>query len=95
MPNYIPAPGQEHALNAAIRLRQPLLLTGEPGTGKTEMARWALEYLGAQSQAAYWPQVLRFNTKTTSKASDLFYTYDALSHFQAANLRGDRAVRTE
>lgn len=95
MPNYIPAPGQEHALNAAIRLRQPLLLTGEPGTGKTEMARWALEYLGAQNQAAYWPQVLRFNTKTTSKASDLFYTYDALSHFQAANLRGERAVRTE
>lgn len=95
MPNYIPAPGQEHALNAAIRLRQPLLLTGEPGTGKTEMARWALEYLSAQNQAAYWSQVLRFNTKTTSKASDLFYTYDALSHFQAANLRGEKAVRTE
>ncbi len=95
MANYIPAPGQEHALNAAIQLRQPLLLTGEPGTGKTEMARWALEYLGAKNEGAYWPQVLKFNTKTTSKATDLFYIYDALSHFQAANLRGERAARTE
>ena len=95
MPNYIPAPGQQHALEAAIRLGQPLLLTGEPGTGKTEMARWALDYLVAKNEAPYWPEVLKFNTKTTSKASDLFYMYDALSHFQAANLRGERTVRTE
>lgn len=95
MTHYIPAPGQQHALEAAIQLGQPLLLTGEPGTGKTEMARWALQHLTAKNEAAYWPEVLKFNTKTTSKASDLFYTYDALSHFQAANLRGERTARTE
>ncbi|PSR11592.1 MAG: MoxR family ATPase [Bacteroidetes bacterium] len=96
MPNtpYILSLGQEHALNAALKLNQPLLLTGEPGTGKTMMAAWALEYLNAKYDNSFYPEVLRFMTKTTSKASDLLYSYDALSHFQAANLRGEKEVET-
>ncbi len=92
---YIASEAQQYALEAAIAMKQPLLLTGEPGTGKTEMAEWALQHLREKHPGTYFPKVLRFNTKTVSKASDLFYTYDALSHFQAANLRGERAVPTE
>ncbi|MEM9920404.1 MAG: MoxR family ATPase [Bacteroidota bacterium] len=92
---YIVAPGQQYALDAAVELGQPLLLTGEPGTGKTMMASWAVDYLSEKFPNSFHPHLLRFNTKTTSKASDLFYTYDALSHFQAANLRGDHSTKTE
>ncbi len=91
---YILSPGQEHALNAAIKLNQPLLLTGEPGTGKTMMAKWALDYLNNKYNNTYYPKVLRFLTKTTSKATDLLYNYDALSHFQAANLEKKTDVKT-
>ncbi|MBN8684469.1 MAG: MoxR family ATPase [Chitinophagales bacterium] len=77
----------KNAFEAAVQMKQPLLLTGEPGTGKTEMARWALEYLQNKYPGRFHEEVLVFNTKTVSRATDLFYTYDALSHFQAANLR--------
>jgi len=95
MANYIASPAQQYALEAAIEMGQPLLITGEPGTGKTEMAEWALAYLNQKTGNTFWPEVLRFNTKTISKASDLFYTYDALSHFQAANMRGEKAASVE
>ncbi|MCW5924717.1 MAG: MoxR family ATPase [Saprospiraceae bacterium] len=95
MAKYIPSPAQQYALDAAIEMNQPLLITGEPGTGKTEMAEWALDYLNQKNNNTYWPEVLRFNTKTISKATDLFYTYDALSHFQAANMRGEQAASVE
>lgn len=89
---YIASDAQEYALEAAVAMDQPLLLTGEPGTGKTEMAAWALDYLKRNSGESYYGEVLRFNTKTISRASDLFYTYDALSHFQAANLRAEQTA---
>lgn len=92
---YIPSPAQQYALEAALEMNVPLLVTGEPGTGKTEMAEWALHFLLQKYPGAYHEKVLRFDTKTVSKATDLFYTYDALSHFQAANLRGESAVPTE
>jgi len=95
MTKYIASSAQKYALEAAVEMNQPLLITGEPGTGKTEMAQWSLEYLNQRNSNAYWPEVLRFNTKTISKASDLFYTYDALSHFQAANMRGEQTVPVE
>lgn len=85
---YILPPGLQYAIEGAMALGQPLLLTGEPGTGKTTLADWAVHYLYEKSGGQFHHTPLRFNTKTTSKATDLFYTYDALSHFQAANLRG-------
>jgi len=63
-------------------LRRPLLLTGEPGTGKTQAAEylnWKLGFAG---------NVLRFDAKSTSSARDLFYTYDAIRRFHQAQFEG-------
>jgi MoxR-like ATPase len=62
-------------VNLAIALGQPLLLTGDPGTGKTQLAASVAWELG-------WPGPHVFRTKTTSTARDLFYRYDALRHFR-------------
>lgn len=72
---YVPSKGLMSAVNVAIHLNLPLLLTGEPGTGKTELAHhlaWHFK-LG---------EPLVFDAQTTSTAKDLFYHYDALGHFQ-------------
>jgi MoxR-like ATPase len=73
--NYIADPGLKDACNVALLLGQPLLLTGEPGTGKTQLAYSLAWELGLE-------QPLKFETKSTSIARDLFYTYDALKRFQ-------------
>lgn len=86
--DYVLPEGLQHALEGAMALRQPLLLTGEPGTGKTTLAEWAVWFLNEKNGGRYHDKPLYFSTKTTSTARDLFYTYDALAHFQAANLQG-------
>ena len=72
---YMPSPGLQDAVNVALALGLPLLLTGEPGTGKTQLAyhvAWRFK-LG---------EPIVFNAQTSSTAKDLFYSYDALGHFQ-------------
>lgn len=78
---YLPDEGLIHAANVALLLNQPLLLTGEPGTGKTQFARSLAVELGLADP-------LRFNTKSTSTARDLFYSYDALGRFHASQTGG-------
>jgi MoxR-like ATPase len=73
---YLPDKGLIDAVNVALLLGQPLLLTGEPGTGKTELARHLAYTLGLG-------EPLKFETKSNSMARDLFYTYDAVGHFRA------------
>ena len=75
---YIPDEGLIDAVNVALMLQQPLLLTGEPGTGKTQLANNLAWELGLGDP-------LMFETKSTSIAKDLFYTYDTLSRFQVAH----------
>jgi MoxR-like ATPase len=74
---YIPDTGLVDAVNVALLLGQPLLLTGEPGTGKTQLAYSLAWELG-------FDEPFVFETKSTSVSRDLFYTYDALGHFRAA-----------
>jgi MoxR-like ATPase len=75
-----------NAVEVAIALGQPLLLTGEPGTGKTLLASKVAHILH-EKEPSFGPKPLIFHTKTTSTARDLFYTYDAISHFQEANIK--------
>ncbi len=70
------------AVNTALQLGKPLLVAGEPGVGKTELAMWCAERLGLFDGAE--PELLRFDVKSTSKGSDLIYRYDAISHFREA-----------
>jgi MoxR-like ATPase len=92
---YIMSDALRNAVEVAIALEQPLLLTGEPGTGKTRLAfKVAADLAQQQSDYNFSDQPLIFNTKTTSTARDLFYTYDALAHFQAANISKQSGVGT-
>ncbi len=93
---YIMHEALKNAMEVAIALEQPLLLTGEPGTGKTKLAQKVALDLASASGSDFADKPLVFNTKTTSAARDLFYTYDALSHFQAANIKqqgAENAIR--
>jgi MoxR-like ATPase len=81
---YRPDPGLVDAVNVALLLGQPLLLTGDPGTGKTQLAQRVAFELGL-------PRPLKFETKSTSTARDLFYTFDALRRFHAAHSPGASA----
>jgi len=75
---YRADPGLADAANVALMLGQPLLLTGEAGTGKTQFAyslAWELKL----------DDPFKFETKSNSVARDLFYTYDALRRFQDAH----------
>ncbi|OWY22644.1 hypothetical protein BVG80_10395 [Sphingobacteriales bacterium TSM_CSM] len=73
------------AVEVAIQLGMPLLITGEPGTGKTQLA-YKVAYDLNRNNANFLPNPLVFHTKTTSSSNDLFYQYDAIRHFYDAGL---------
>jgi len=76
--HYLASDGLRDAVNVSLELGQPLLVTGEPGTGKTKLAASVAWELGLE--------LLPFHTKTTSTAQDLFYQYDAMRRFQDAQM---------
>jgi MoxR-like ATPase len=71
------------AVNAAIALERPLLVKGEPGTGKTELAKQIAASLGLD--------LLEWHVKSTTKAQQGLYEYDAVSRLRDSQL-GDARV---
>ena len=71
------------AVNAEITLERPLLIKGEPGTGKTELAQ--------QVSKALDLEIIEWHIKSTTKASQGLYEYDAVSRLRDSQL-GDRKV---
>ncbi len=67
---YITSPPLEQAVNAAVALERPLLVKGEPGTGKTMLAEEAARGLGLR--------LLRWQIKSTTRAADGLYIYDTV-----------------
>lgn len=71
------------AVNAAVTLQRPLLVKGEPGTGKTELARQVAASLGME--------LIEWHVKSTTKAQQGLYEYDAVSRLRDSQL-GDARV---
>ncbi|BBM86582.1 AAA family ATPase [Candidatus Uabimicrobium amorphum] len=80
---YVPDAGLIDAVDIAMLLNQPLLLTGEAGTGKTRFAYYLAWKLG-------WSEPLKFETKSTSTSDEIFYTYDTLGRFHEAQIGGEK-----
>ncbi len=85
--NFRADPGAVDAVNVALLLGQPLLLTGEAGTGKTQLGYYIAWELGL-------PPALKYETKSGSTATSLFYSYDALKRFQhvQSGIRAETAL---
>ncbi len=80
---YIASPALVEAVNASIALERPLLIKGEPGTGKTLLARHVAEGLGMPME--------QWHIKSTSKAQDGLYVYDTVQRLNDARF-GDGDV---
>ncbi|MEC3860599.1 MoxR family ATPase [Mesobacterium sp. TK19101] len=79
---YVATDDLTMAVNAAITLERPLLVKGEPGTGKTELARQVAEALGLP--------MIEWNIKSTTKAQQGLYEYDAVSRLRDSQLGDER-----
>jgi MoxR-like ATPase len=75
---YLAAPDLALAVNAAVTLQRPLLVKGEPGTGKTELAR--------QVAASLDMPLIEWHVKSTTKAQQGLYEYDAVSRLRDSQL---------
>jgi MoxR-like ATPase len=82
--SYVATPDLKVAVNAAITLQRPLLIKGEPGTGKTVLALEVARALDAP--------IIEWHIKSTTKAQQGLYEYDAVSRLRDSQL-GDERVK--
>jgi MoxR-like ATPase len=83
--SYVATDDLKLAVNAAITLQRPLLIKGEPGTGKTMLAEEVAAAIGAP--------LLQWHVKSTTKAQQGLYEYDAVSRLRDSQL-GDERVKS-
>ena len=82
--NYVATPDLMLAVNAAVTLKRPLLVKGEPGTGKTMLAE--------EVSAALGMPLMQWHIKSTTKAQQGLYESDAVSRLRDSQL-GDERVK--
>ncbi len=82
--SYVATDDLTVAVNASVALERPLLVKGEPGTGKTELALQVANALGLR--------MIEWNVKSTTKAQQGLYEYDAVSRLRDSQL-GDERVK--
>ena len=82
--SYVATDDLKMAVNAAIQLQKPLLIKGEPGTGKTLLAEQVASALGLK--------LIQWHIKSTTKAQQGLYEYDAVSRLRDSQL-GDEKVK--
>lgn len=80
--NYISTSDLTVAVNASISIEKPLLVKGEPGTGKTELARQIAKSLNLN--------IIEWNIKSTTKAQQGLYEYDAVSRLRDSQLSDNK-----
>lgn len=80
--NYIVTEDLRLAVNAAVALQKPLLIKGEPGTGKTLLAEELAKGLGKK--------LIQWHIKSTTKAQQGLYEYDAVSRLRDSQLGNDK-----
>ncbi|GAA6175528.1 AAA family ATPase [Sulfitobacter pacificus] len=80
--DYVATDDLTIAVNAAVTLERPLLVKGEPGTGKTELAK--------QVSAALGLRMIEWNIKSTTRAQQGLYEYDAVSRLRDSQLGEER-----
>lgn len=78
---YVATDDLQMAVNAAVTLQRPLLIKGEPGTGKTMLAEQVAEALGMP--------LIQWHIKSTTKAQQGLYEYDAVSRLRDSQLGND------
>jgi MoxR-like ATPase len=83
-PTYVATPDLMLAVNAALALERPLLVKGEPGTGKTLLAEEVARALGRP--------LYQWHIKSTTKAQQGLYEYDAVSRLRDSQLGDDRVA---
>ena len=79
---YIATDGLIEAVNASITLEKPLLIKGEPGTGKTKLAE--------EIALKFKTKLIKWNIKSTTKAHQGLYEYDAVSRLRDSQLGDDK-----
>ncbi|MBY6055012.1 AAA family ATPase [Leisingera daeponensis] len=79
---YVATDDLKVAVNAAVTLERPLLVKGEPGTGKTELAKQVAGALGLR--------MIEWNVKSTTRAQQGLYEYDAVSRLRDSQLGEER-----
>ncbi|MCB2075861.1 MAG: MoxR family ATPase, partial [Novosphingobium sp.] len=80
--SYVATEDLKVAVNAAVTLRRPLLVKGEPGTGKTVLAQEVASAMGAP--------LIEWNVKSTTKAHQGLYEYDAVARLRDGQLGDER-----
>jgi MoxR-like ATPase len=81
---YVATEDLKVAVNAAVTLERPLLVKGEPGTGKTVLAKEVADSLGAP--------LIEWHVKSTTKAAQGLYEYDAVARLRDSQLGDEKAT---